>query len=1059
MEIISLVSHLWALTFILSFASTTSSPVGPPKPMAEATADDPFMPHAYSRFPEVEKQCRQFLSSSAKIEFDVNRVNGFKPELSFSKGDWSQEPGDSALMPFDGSDALPKSTSLPDPLLLATFMLTHIDLTRHSPNALNVSGALAIAISRNGTFPEVGRYLAPEFHIWPGSSELRILFEGVYTESEKNGGESVVCLLGNALLPSRKDEWVRISGSKHLQPPVLKDDRILLILHYPKTFTLTSRAVIGEMRSLNGFSNPRYFDLVRLSSQLGAYSNYQFGAEKLISKACTPYPYEDDVAKGQLEVYKGAFFCGILNRFVSGEILNVVPNWNCNSTDDYCSKLGPFETNKEIRATDGGFANVGIIMQDVRCEPLIDQNNASSAKVSAVFRAVPPWENQYTAGQRSGLNGLSLSAEGMWNSSKGQLCMVGCLGLGDKECNSRICLYIPTFFSIKQRNIIFGTISSIKENTHFPLSFERPIHPSQLWTKFSASPLNQYKYSKIKLAGAFLERNEPFDFGSIIKKSLLSYPRKGDNSDELASLSNLADDLTLHVPAVGDPIPKNRTQWPFLQLEILSIGPLVGRYWAFQNASASKSTASASPKASSTERELLLNVSAELTLSGKNYTNGSLLYLEGLYNPINGKMYLIGCRDVRASWQILFESADLEDGLDCLIEVKVEYPPTTARWLISPSAKVSITSQRNDDDPLHFNSIELQTLPILYREQREDILSRRSVEGLLRIFTLSIAIFCIFSQLLYVKKNTNDVPYMSLVMLGVQALGYSVPLITGVEALFTRLTSESLDSQSYDLNKNQWYWIIDYLVKILILAAFLLTVRLGQKVWRSRIRLLTRSPLELWRVPNDKRVLLYSFGVHAVGFLIIIIVHFITNSYRPARQEMYIDSSGNSHKLREWGIELEEYIGLIQDFFLLPQIIGNFLWQIKCKPLKKSYYIGITVVRILPHVYDYIRAPIFNPYFSEEYEFVNPSLDFYSKFGDVAIPLVAVVFVVVVYVQQRWNYEKLSETLRSGQKKLLPMGSRVYERLPSLSSATFEAELVSGVNENEVHNNLRENRG
>jgi len=64
-------------------------------------------------------------------------------------------------------------------------------------------------------------------------------------------------------------------------------------------------------------------------------------------------------------------------------------------------------------------------------------------------------------------------------------------------------------------------------------------------------------------------------------------------------------------------------------------------------------------------------------------------------------------------------------------------------------------------------------------------------------------------------------------------------------------------------------------------------------------------------------------------------------------------------------MQLEEHVGLVQDFFLLPQIIGNILWQINCKPLRKAYYVGITVVRLLPHVYDNVRAPVFNPYFSE----------------------------------------------------------------------------------------------
>lgn len=58
---------------------------------------------------------------------------------------------------------------------------------------------------------------------------------------------------------------------------------------------------------------------------------------------------------------------------------------------------------------------------------------------------------------------------------------------------------------------------------------------------------------------------------------------------------------------------------------------------------------------------MLMNVSAQLTLTGIPYNNFSVLFLEGLYDPHVGNMYLIGCKDVRASWKVLFESMDLVD--------------------------------------------------------------------------------------------------------------------------------------------------------------------------------------------------------------------------------------------------------------------------------------------------------------------------------------------------------------------------------------------------------------
>ncbi|XP_057968694.1 uncharacterized protein LOC131158104 [Malania oleifera] len=1026
------------------------------------TRNDPTITYNYDRIDEVKKECAFVLSSASALKPDDSRVYNIEKELSFSNGDWEQEEHGAPLMPFDDREVLGNSSDYRSPLNLVSFSVKDIDRAHRFKNFVSVSGVLQLGITPDSLYEKKLYRGTPRFDIWPGHSQLSISFQGIYTESEENGGERVMCLLGDTMLPSRQSdssdpwEWVKDSSYSN-QPPLLQDDQILLILCYPMASSLTKKAIRGEMKSLNRKSNLKYFDKVHISSQLGPSANYEFGSENIVAKACNPYPYEDSLMNGGIDIYKGLDFCPLLKRLTgSEEALTVVPNWRCNGTDNFCSKLGPFISDKEIKATDGGFRDVKLLMQNIRCEQTTVQDKydkyVRSAKVAAVFRAVRPLENQYTAGQRSGLGNNTVSAEGIWRSSSGQLCMVGCLGLVDavgNVCDSRICLYIPLSFSIKQQSIIVGSFSSIDNSarSYFPLSFEMLVQPSELWDQLiSTHPY--YTYSKIDLAGIVLEKNEPFSFGAVIKKSLLDFPKLESAESFLVSLSLLSEDLTLHVTGVPDPYSSAQPLRTDIQMVILSLGPLFGRHWSSYNGSIIKDDTPYHTKAEYTEKQLLLNVSARLTLTGKTYNNFSVIFLEGLYDPHVGKMYLIGCRDVRASWKILFESMDLEAGLDCLIEVVVSYPPTTSRWLVNPTARISISSQRNDDDPLHFAPIKLQTFPILYRKQREDILSRRGIEGILRTLTLSLAIACILSQLLYIRDNVDSVPFISLVMLGVQALGYSLPLVTGAEALFKKMKSESYERPSYDLENNQWIHVIDYMVKLLVLVCFLLTLRLCQKVWKARIRLLMRAPLEPHRVPSDKRVLFTTLTIHVVGYIIVLIHHSIKTSLRPLRTEKFVDSMGNFHTLRQWETELDEYVGLVQDFFLLPQIIGNFLWQIDCQPLRNMYFIGITVVRFLPHVYDYIRAPVSNPYFSQEYEFVNPRFDFYSKFGDVAIPVTAIFLSAAVYIQQRWNYEKLSQRLTFGQRTLLPLGSKVYQRLPSKS---FEAELVSGVNENTIH--------
>lgn len=1009
--------------------------------------------YKYDRIDEVRKQCAFVLSAASELRFDYGGVVGMKGELSFVNGDWIQDVGKFPIMPFDDrNENLPGGLSgdrRGSPMKLVSFRVTDVDHAHRLKKSIPINGFMAMGITRDGNFMDnVYDNGNLDFRLWPGHSQLSFPFQGVYTESKRNGGERVLCLLGNTMLPTRETnpanpwEWMKNPSDV----PMSEDDQILLVLRYPLTFTLTNRMITGELRSLNRDSNPKYFDVVHISSQLGSSAKFTFDSQHILSKACDPYPYKDNMTDNVISVYKGPRFCEILEEVTRDKPLSVVPNWRCNGTDDFCSRLGPFVSDEGIKSTHGGFQDVILYMQDVICEQAAGHSNTGSTKVSAVFRAVSPSENRYNAAKRSGVNNMSLATEGIWKSSSGQLCMVGCLGLVDAKgsnCNTRICLYIPTTFSIKQHSIISGTLSPINNNSaFFPLSFEQLVLPTELWNYFTFTHPN-YSYSKINIAGAVLEKNEPFTFSTVIKKSLLTFPKLEDETFQ-DSISLLSEDLTFHVSGFPDPMPRVQAPRVDIQMEILSVGPMFGRYWHAQNGSTGEQqeTPYHANAAEYTEKQLLLNVSAQLSLSGKGYGNFSALFLEGLYDPHVGKMYLIGCRDVRASWNVLYQSYDLESGMDCLIEVVVSYPPTTTRWLVNPTATISIGSQRTDDDTLRFNTIKLQTFPIIYRKQREDVLSHRGVEGILRILTLTLAVGCILSQLFYIKHNVDSLPYISLVVLGVQSLGYSIPLVTDAEALFKRVVSESYDvSSSGTLENSEWLHIIDYTVKLLLIVSLLLTLRLFQKVWKSRIRLQTRTSSEPHCVPSDKKVLLCTFSLHLIGYIVVLVIHATKTSQKNLRTEKYVYAKENSHTLPGWATELEEYAGLVQDFFLFPQIIGNLIWQIHCKPLRKLYFIGITVVRLLPHIYDYIRAPVLNPYFSEDSEFINPSLDFYSKFGDITIPVTTTILAILVYIQQRLGYYKLSQVLTFGQYKLLPTFR--YERL---NSKSFETEQVPGIN-------------
>ncbi|GAB2250199.1 hypothetical protein Droror1_Dr00013558 [Drosera rotundifolia] len=371
-------------------------------------------------------------------------------------------------------------------------------------------------------------------------------------------------------------------------------------------------------------------------------------------------------------------------------------------------------------------------------------------------------------------------------------------------------------------------------------------------------------------------------------------------------------------------------------------------------------------------------------------------------------MHLIGCRDIRRFLETPFDSKTPKTGFDCLIEVNVSYPPTRLQWLAQQGAEISISSKRDEDDPLYFHPIELETSPIFYSQQRKDELSRIGIKGVLLLLTLSVAVFIIGSQLLHIRKTSevDSVPYMSLVMLGVQVVGYGISLILDAEAYLSK-NSKSYDQSPYMVSQSPELRTVDYTVQSLVLICFLLTLRLFQRVWESRARLLVQFPNEPSQVPSDKGVLLGTSTIHIMVYMIIIVPSIF---------------GGVSGTKLSWEALLEEYIGLVQGLFLLPQVLGNVIWNTKSQPLRKVYYVGMTMVTLLPHVYD-----IFCPQ------------NFFTHSFDIVIFWMAQLLLVIVHLQQTYSF-----SIDGSTSRLLSVlvGSRGYNKV---SSDVPESELTTNV--------------
>jgi hypothetical protein len=102
MEVANAFSYLQILAlFLLCLCATTSSQSlhRPFRPMMPV----PFIPHDYNRSADVARQCQFILSSpsAAEVKVEADGVNVLMRQLSFTNGDWVQDAGQAPLMPFE----------------------------------------------------------------------------------------------------------------------------------------------------------------------------------------------------------------------------------------------------------------------------------------------------------------------------------------------------------------------------------------------------------------------------------------------------------------------------------------------------------------------------------------------------------------------------------------------------------------------------------------------------------------------------------------------------------------------------------------------------------------------------------------------------------------------------------------------------------------------------------------------------------------------------------------------------------------------------------------------
>ncbi|KAH6775645.1 hypothetical protein C2S52_013206 [Perilla frutescens var. hirtella] len=344
---------------------------------------------------------------------------------------------------------------------------------------------------------------------------------------------------------------------------------------------------------------------------------------------------------------------------------------------------------------------------------------------------------------------------------------------------------------------------------------------------------------------------------------------------------------------------------------------------------------------------------------------------EGVYNAGTGQLCMVGCRKLIVNSTYFFR--------DCEILVKLEFPPMNAKR--GGLIKGTIASIREKEDPLFFNDLVLQSAAH-YSEVAEQSIWRMDLEITMVLISNFLACVFVGIQIFHVKRNPEVPSLISLLMLVILCVGHMIPLSLNFDTAFGRLEANEVS------------------VRVITVVALLLQIRLLQLVWTAKHK------HSAWS--GEKKAGFVSLSLYMIGGMLGLVLNWIRK-----RDSACV-----------WG-DLRCYGGLVLDGFLVPQIILNILSGSAEKALSQPFYIGTSVVRLVPHAYDQYRAHNYPEYDlkAATYYYANPAADFYSTAWDIIISCGVVGLAVVVFVQQR-----------CGGRCILPQRLELYEKVPSVDN-------------------------
>lgn len=148
------------------------------------------------------------------------------------------------------------------------------------------------------------------------------------------------------------DSYFSVRDSTYgVEPVILPYDQILLLLRYPKTPSLSTSRIYGEMISLNEKQHFEYFDKVHLTSHSGIIPETDISSGEHNLEFFDQNPLKDAILEDGVNKFNNSELCRILKYFEHEEY-RVMPNLKLGGQNGFQDTVGPFLLRNEIHLVD-----------------------------------------------------------------------------------------------------------------------------------------------------------------------------------------------------------------------------------------------------------------------------------------------------------------------------------------------------------------------------------------------------------------------------------------------------------------------------------------------------------------------------------------------------------------------------------------------------------------------------------------------------------------------------------------------------------------------------------